>query len=403
MKFYSFLVSALILATALSANDSGRVSVLCYHAFIDHRNRYCISCNELRSHIRFLKKNGCRFISFDDFRKGNYSGSKNVLVTVDDGNRSVYTAYNDVFRPEGIKPLLAIYPSVIGRKKYALTWEQLKELSGNGCEIASHGYQHLKMNENLFEKNNKLFRRELHLSKKILEKKLHKKVDVFVYPYGLKCRKSYSLMKQAGYRFAFTVRPDSICLKMNESASLELPRYMMTKYNADIYCSRVLIDSSHRVKRSVSEAVSSADIKKIRQRVLAVAAEEEPEPENLRPFITFISEMPPGDDGFVKELVSGSGKKLLNSASCVEKNNPRVLFAESSFCKLKRHQLSLERDRGNSRAGQVRYMPGSARYECRELFRGSAELYGSYLNKCRANFFRLEKSIRNIFGIAQSL
>ena len=56
---------------------------------------------------------------------GRITGTKNVLVTIDDGNRSVYEAFQKVFKPNGIRPLLAIYPNIIDKKKYALTWDQL--------------------------------------------------------------------------------------------------------------------------------------------------------------------------------------------------------------------------------------------------------------------------------------
>ena len=40
-----------------------------------------------------------------------------MLCCIDDGNRSVGRAYREVLAPMGIKPLLAIYPNIIGRRK----------------------------------------------------------------------------------------------------------------------------------------------------------------------------------------------------------------------------------------------------------------------------------------------
>jgi len=242
MKVAPLILSFLLLA-GNTGNRSG-VNVLCYHAFLDKNNKYCFSLKELRSHLDYLKKNGYRFVTLEQMNNGSLRGDKNILISIDDGNRSVYRAYQEVFKPLKIKPLLAVYPSIIGKKKYALTWDQLRYLSGQGCTIASHGYQHRSITEKLYSSNRKSFKNEIFLSKKILEKKLGRKVEVFVYPYGARSDVTIKYLKKAGYKYAFTVDRGMVNLADRSDSAFELPRYMLTRPNEKSLFASIIRNSS---------------------------------------------------------------------------------------------------------------------------------------------------------------
>jgi len=141
----------------------------------------------------------------------------------------VYQAYFNVMKPMGIKPLLAIYAAAIDRTKYALTWPQLKKLKDEGCTIASHGFNHRFLNSKHYKKSPYLFKREIHLSKKILERELKMKVDLFVYPYGTYCKEAFRELRKAGYKYAFTIKPGPA--HGISSRPLLIKRFMMTKQN----------------------------------------------------------------------------------------------------------------------------------------------------------------------------
>lgn len=60
------------------------------------------------------------------------------------------------------------------------TWKELKEMADSGHVImASHGYQHADLTLKITNQ-----REEIEYSKKLLEHKLQRSVDYFVYPYG---------------------------------------------------------------------------------------------------------------------------------------------------------------------------------------------------------------------------
>jgi peptidoglycan/xylan/chitin deacetylase (PgdA/CDA1 family) len=239
-KSFTYYISALILVCSLSligwncaqAADQ-KVFVLCYHSFLGNK-RFAgdVSMQELREQMDFFKDKGFQFVSFSDILKGTVKGSHNILIVIDDGNESVYRAYHDIFKPRNIKPVLAIYPSIIGKKSYALTWEQLKGLSQNGCEIASHGYYHLLLNQKLYDKDKAALIKEINDSKEVLEKRLNLKILAMVYPNGVRSDITKKILKEAGYSCAFTIKwgPLLSPLSINKDP-FELPRYMIYQNN----------------------------------------------------------------------------------------------------------------------------------------------------------------------------
>ena len=226
MKFALPVLTALLLL--LKADQNPSVRVICYHTFRDAKNTYNFSVQELREQIEFLKSSGFTFVSAQDLSAGRVKGDRNILITIDDGNVSVYRAYKDVFKPHGIRPLLAIYPNVIGKKSYALSWEQLAELIRDGCDVAAHGYYHSILSEKNYEKDRKAFSREIVLSKKVLEEKLGRRVDFFVYPFGAYSDAAQNLVKETGYKLAFTIKPGAAAVPLNGN-QLTVPRYMLTQ------------------------------------------------------------------------------------------------------------------------------------------------------------------------------
>lgn len=208
-----------------------KVYVLCYHSFRGNINAPTdFSKKEINEQLDFLKKNNFKFVSFRDIVNNRLSGTKNILITIDDGNISVYDAYRDIFKPMNIKPVLAIYPALTGRKKYALSWGQLKELADDGCEIAAHGYFHMHLTQNYYDTHKNDFLNEIYKSKKVLEKNLNRQVLIFVYPFGQKSEIAIETIKNAGYKYAFTLKWHALNLPLSENKNLyELPRYMLTK------------------------------------------------------------------------------------------------------------------------------------------------------------------------------
>lgn len=130
---------------------------------------------------------------------------KNICLTFDDGYFDFYHYIFPILKKFNIKALLAIpvkfilddtkiapetrlavsYSQAMKKNIYLekapfCTWKEIEEMSNTGLvKIANHSYTH----KNLLE-DDADFEKEILLSKEILEKRLKKEIDTFVYPLG---------------------------------------------------------------------------------------------------------------------------------------------------------------------------------------------------------------------------
>lgn len=156
-----FLVLLLCLPGAASAAASFRV--LCYHDVQEDvrvsPDPFAVDTAELVSQFSWLRENGYRVVGLDDVIAANAGRrplpDKAVLLTFDDGYRSVYTRVYPLLRLFDYKAVVAVTGTWLdapagrtvefdGRKvprERFLSWEQIREMSASGLvEIASHSY-----------------------------------------------------------------------------------------------------------------------------------------------------------------------------------------------------------------------------------------------------------------------
>jgi peptidoglycan/xylan/chitin deacetylase (PgdA/CDA1 family) len=224
---FKILISTLLFFIFAAPSYSKGVYILCYHAFLEKKDPYSFSNDQFRDQLNRLKNDGFKFVSFEDVINNRIAGNKNILVSIDDGNKSVYQAYYSIMKPMGIKPLLGIYPAIISRMHYAMTWEEVKKLADEGCYIASHGYHHMFLSEKYYKEDPASFKKEIYLSKKILEEKLNRKIETMVYPFGVNSATAISELKNAGYKYGMTIEPKMASLPINDN--FQINRYLMTK------------------------------------------------------------------------------------------------------------------------------------------------------------------------------
>jgi len=233
MKLKLALIFLLTLLSPIVGYENS-AKILCYHTFKGTPTIATdFSINEFKLHIQKLQKNGYRFVQWKDIKENRIKGTKNILITIDDGHKSTYEAYQKVLKPLNIKPMLAIYPGIIGSRKFAMTWAQVSQLQKEGCEIASHGYFHQFFTEKYAQSNPKEFNDEFFRSKKILEEKLPIKITEIVYPFGITSKISEHTLLKAGYHYGFSIRQAPIQTPIQNKEKLDIPRYMLVRGNAD--------------------------------------------------------------------------------------------------------------------------------------------------------------------------
>jgi peptidoglycan/xylan/chitin deacetylase (PgdA/CDA1 family) len=229
----AFLGLFILVILIVPVNAAGQLTVLCYHSFLGTK-RFSIdfSLDQLRTQMQILKEGGYRFVSYDELFLYPLKGDKNVLITLDDGHFTHWKAYQEVFKPMGIKPLLAVFPSVISKSRYALTWEQLKIMHNEGCTIAAHGYTHYRLDDYFYRRHPKQFFKEIYRPRVTMARELGFPIKVFVYPFGARGELTRQITKKAGYEYAFQLGAKNVKLPLESNENpYDLPRFMMTQYN----------------------------------------------------------------------------------------------------------------------------------------------------------------------------
>jgi poly-beta-1,6-N-acetyl-D-glucosamine N-deacetylase len=202
-KLSTILIPLAILCLPLSA--SGKVVILDYHSFLGSgKSGLDYSEKELDAELGAITAMGYKFVNLDDAVAGRIEGVANIVVTIDDGNHSVYGAVKDVFERRGIKPYLFIYPAaILVHSRYALSPEQIKLLEEDGCGVGAHGFHHIPVTVREWMKSSKDFEAEIDRPGPALARMLGSRPSMFAYPYGVYSRRAEEEVAAAGYSWAF--------------------------------------------------------------------------------------------------------------------------------------------------------------------------------------------------------
>lgn len=219
-------IAALIfsLVTALSGSaqpDNGRpvATILCYHVVESPSDtHFAISRAEFLEQVDYLQNTGYNVIPMADlvrFYKGEIEElpENAVVITVDDGWRCTYDIIYKELSARGIPFTAFLYPKYVIGGTYSLTWDQVREMAANGVEIQSHTLSHGYLTRDRSGQGGNYeswLTRELVESKRILEEKVGKTVDVLAYPYGAYDDVVARATKRAGYAAALTCNFGSV-------------------------------------------------------------------------------------------------------------------------------------------------------------------------------------------------
>lgn len=184
------------------------IPILTYHNFTtEESSSYKINIVEFEKQMDYLAAHNYSVISLSELLKGLKTSQlppKPIVITIDDGYKSTYTLAYPVLRKYNFPATLFIYTNFIEKNNGSLTWEEIREMTKNNIEIGSHTLSHCnllkyKKNEN-YETYLTRIKKEIFLSKEILESKIQGKVKFFAYPYGTYGSTIKDLAIQAGYK-----------------------------------------------------------------------------------------------------------------------------------------------------------------------------------------------------------
>jgi peptidoglycan/xylan/chitin deacetylase (PgdA/CDA1 family) len=191
------------------------IPILTYHRFSDRCNSpLCIPTRVFDQQMKYLKEHGYRvltpeeLIAFLEYRQG--LPKKSVLITMDDGYRSVYTIAYPILKKYGFTATVFVYTSFVGASGMAITWDQLRKLKAEGFTIGSHTVFHTDLTKKKEGETESEFlarvTRELLDSKKIIDRKLKQDTFIFAYPFGRYDQTTSQIVREAGYTVAMSVK-----------------------------------------------------------------------------------------------------------------------------------------------------------------------------------------------------
>ncbi len=165
---------------------AGQVSVpiLLYHRIAEGKaaNRYEVSLEDFRLQMDFLRQNGYETITPLELAKVILKGGelplKPVIITFDDGYRSVFDLALPVLNQNGFKGVVYVITGYVGAPTY-MNSEQLTVLFANGWEIGSHTVSHEDLVKNPSHAYDQMVGSKLYLENLLGVREL-----TVAYPYG---------------------------------------------------------------------------------------------------------------------------------------------------------------------------------------------------------------------------
>ncbi len=216
--------------------SASEVSVLCYHDFSDELSATAmrIRADVFAEQMQQLAELEVNVISLSEFlawKKGELElPPYNVLITIDDGWRSVYEVAFPVLKKHQFPFALGLYTSFLSGKGRSLSGEMLQEMRENGMEVSGHSATHplpsvvKAAREKGREEYLKFLDKEMGQSKKKLEERFETPVTSYIYPGGFYFQDMGEILAEHGVTHAFTVKPGKVT---QESLDYELPRYVV--------------------------------------------------------------------------------------------------------------------------------------------------------------------------------
>lgn len=228
-----FLISPAMAAPAPAAATG--VPILLYHRLGPTvADSMTMTTATFESHLKYLKENGYTVIPLRRLidwyqKKAPAPPPKSVVIVEDDAHKTVYSDMLPLVKKYNVPVTVFIYPSAVSNAKYAMTWEQIRELKKTGLfDFQSHTYWHPNFKKERKKLKpadfDKLVETQLKKAKDKIEKEVGTKVDLLAWPFGIYDDQLIQKATAAGYIATFTIE------RRHATASdsiMKLPRYLL--------------------------------------------------------------------------------------------------------------------------------------------------------------------------------
>lgn len=230
--------------------DQGQtqVAVLGYHDFSEEKpvTEMRIRTSVFRRQMKALKDSGMPVISLKEFREWK-NGDRRlpeycVLITIDDGWKSVYTDAFPVLKEMEFPFTIFPYTHYLTGRGASLSIDQVKEMMRNGATLGSHSTSHLyppawkKAHRKGAEAYTALIDQEIGKSHEWLQESFGVPIEFYCYPGGYHTPEMIEKLPTYGYVGAVTVIPRKT---LHDTDNWQIPRYMVFGNNPRIFANAV--------------------------------------------------------------------------------------------------------------------------------------------------------------------
>ena len=205
-------------ADAATIMSRPQVPVLCYHHIYDipkATREYDVTVNEFKKQMKILHDSGYHTILpeqlYNYLAYGDPLPPKPFMITYDDSDEEQFRIAKPEMDKYGFKGVYFLMTISIGRPNY-MTKAQIKQLADEGHAIASHTWDHHRVDkyklENTIEERGVKkvvndWDQQLAKTKKDIEAITGKPVVDFAYPFGIWSKDGIPEIRNRGYRMAF--------------------------------------------------------------------------------------------------------------------------------------------------------------------------------------------------------
>jgi poly-beta-1,6-N-acetyl-D-glucosamine N-deacetylase len=167
-----------------------------------------ISPTLFEQHLDYLKQNRFKVLSLEEFirylEKAEGFPTKSVLITFDDGYRSIYDIAFPLLKKYKYPFTVFVNTQPLQQElQQFMNWEELQNIIDYGGAIANHTHSHphmiLKNKLQLKHSKAQSNREEIKIAERLLSNKLSKYHRVFAYPYGEFDPQVKSIVEELGY------------------------------------------------------------------------------------------------------------------------------------------------------------------------------------------------------------
>lgn len=195
-------------------------TVLIYHRFGEDKYPTTnIAVERFREQLEYLKNNNYTVISleklFGSLVKGEPLPLRSVVLTIDDGYRSVYEKAWPLLREYGYPFTVFLYVQATDNNHWNyMTWDHVREMQAAGVDFQNHGFGHYHMafrpKGMETEEYRTWIRADLAVSSRILSEKLNVQPRFYAVPYGEYSETFLDEVRSFGYEGIFLQDPGSI-------------------------------------------------------------------------------------------------------------------------------------------------------------------------------------------------